>query len=149
MKYLVFVLNLTLIIAGVTLLGFGIHVYANMSFHRPIMGDDYYNVSLALMILGLSTLVVALLGCVASWKEYVYVIIINAVCYSVLTLGLIGVVAWLIVQKVRQGIYNLTGKIEIEGKSRQNAENKQTFHLTEKIEIEGKSRQNAENKLFT
>ena len=110
MKYLVFVLNLTLIIAGVTLLGFGIHVYANMSFHRPIMGDDYYNVSLALMILGLSTLVVALLGCVASWKEYVYVIIINAVCYSVLTLGLIGVVAWLIVQKVTSDIYNLRGK---------------------------------------
>ena len=31
-------------------------------------------------------------------------------------------------------------------KTRQNAENKQTFGLTYKIEIEGKTRQNAENK---
>ena len=37
-------------------------------------------------------------------------------------------------------------KIEIERKTRQNAENKQTFDLTGKIEIEGKTRQNAENK---
>ena len=43
----------------------------------------------------------------------------------------------------------MTGKIKIEGKirkTRQNAENKQTFDLTGKIEIEGKTRQNAENK---
>ena len=40
------------------------------------------------------------------------------------------------------------GKIENElrGKSRQNAENRQTFDLTGKIEIEGKTRQNAKNK---
>ena len=31
-------------------------------------------------------------------------------------------------------------------KSRQNAENKQTFDLSVEIEIEGKTRQNAENK---
>ena len=31
-------------------------------------------------------------------------------------------------------------------KSRQNAENKQTFDLSGKVEIEGKNRQNAENK---
>ena len=41
---------------------------------------------------------------------------------------------------------DLTGKIDIEGKTRQNAENKQTLDLTGKIEIEGKTRQNAENK---
>ena len=40
----------------------------------------------------------------------------------------------------------MTGKIEIEGKSRQNAVNKQTFDLTGKIEIVGKSCQIAENK---
>ena len=37
----------------------------------------------------------------------------------------------------------------MEGKTRQTAENKQTFYLTGKIEIEGKSgktRQNAKNK---
>ena len=32
------------------------------------------------------------------------------------------------------------------GKTRQSAENKQTFDLTRKIENEGKTRQNAENK---
>ena len=32
------------------------------------------------------------------------------------------------------------------GKTRQNAENKQTFDLTGKIEIEVKTRQNAENR---
>ena len=37
-------------------------------------------------------------------------------------------------------------KIKIEGKTRQIAENKQTFDLSGKIEIEGKNRQNAENK---
>ena len=39
-------------------------------------------------------------------------------------------------------------KIEIEGKTRQNVENKQTFDFRVKIEIEpeGKTRQNAENK---
>ena len=43
----------------------------------------------------------------------------------------------------------MTRKIEIEGKTRQNAaENKQTFDLTRKIEIdiEVKTRQKAENK---
>ena len=40
----------------------------------------------------------------------------------------------------------MTGKIEIEGKTRQNTENKQTLDLSGKIEIEGKTRQNAENK---
>ena len=34
-----------------------------------------------------------------------------------------------------------------EGKTCQNAENKQTFDLTRKIEVEGKTRQNIENKL--
>ena len=38
------------------------------------------------------------------------------------------------------------GKIEIGEKTRQNAENKQTFHLNGKIEIREKTRQNAENK---
>ena len=48
--------------------------------------------------------------------------------------------------------FDSTGKIKnsieikIEGKSRQNVENKQTFELTEKFEIEGKTRQHAENK---
>ena len=37
-------------------------------------------------------------------------------------------------------------KIEIEGKTCQNAENKQTFDLTRKNQITGKTRQNAENK---
>ena len=37
-------------------------------------------------------------------------------------------------------------KIEIEGKTRQNAENKQTFDLTRKLNFEEKTRQNAENK---
>ena len=36
-------------------------------------------------------------------------------------------------------------KIEVNEKSRQNAENKQTFGLTVKIEIIEKSRQNTEN----
>ena len=35
---------------------------------------------------------------------------------------------------------------EVEGKTRQNTENKQTFDLGRKIEIEGKTRQIAENK---
>ena len=35
------------------------------------------------------------------------------------------------------------------GKSRQNAENKQTFGLTGKIEIDEKSRSNVENKQMT
>ena len=34
---------------------------------------------------------------------------------------------------------DLTGKIEIEGKACQNAENKQTFGLTAKIEIRGQT----------
>ena len=38
------------------------------------------------------------------------------------------------------------GKIKIEEKTRQNAENKQTFDLTGKIEYDGKTRQNEENK---
>ena len=38
------------------------------------------------------------------------------------------------------------GIFEIERKTRQNAENKQTVGLTRKIEIEGKTRQNFENK---
>ena len=99
-KYLVFVLNMTLVLGGVTLLGFGVHVYLDMAIHRPIMGDDYHYVSLVLMILGLSTFLVALFGCLGSYKEYVFVVVINAVCYSLLTLGLFGVVAWLILQKV-------------------------------------------------
>ena len=37
------------------------------------------------------------------------------------------------------------GEIEFEGKTRQTAENKQTFDFTGKIEIEGKTRQNVEN----
>ena len=40
----------------------------------------------------------------------------------------------------------MSAKIDIEGKTRQNAKNKQTFDLTSKIEIEGKTRQNTENK---
>ena len=42
----------------------------------------------------------------------------------------------------------MTGKrkIEIEEKTRQNAENKQTLDLTGKIEIEEKTRQNTDNK---
>ena len=40
----------------------------------------------------------------------------------------------------------LTGKNEIEGKTRQNTENKQTSHLTRKIESEEKTRQITENK---
>ena len=99
-KYLVFVLNMTLVLGGVTLLGFGVHVYLDMAIHRPIMGDDYHYVSVVLMILGLSTFLVALFGCLGSYKEYVFVVVINAVCYSLLTLGLFGVVAWLILQKV-------------------------------------------------
>ena len=99
-KYLVFVLNMILVLGGVTLLGFGVHVYLDMAIHRPIMGDDYHYVSLVLMILGLSTFLVALFGCLGSYKEYVFVVVINAVCYSLLTLGLFGVVAWLILQKV-------------------------------------------------
>ena len=44
-------------------------------------------------------------------------------------------------------IWGLRGKIEIERKTCQNAENKQTFGLNGKIEIDGiKTRQNAENK---
>jgi len=99
-KYLVFVLNMTLVLGGVTLLGFGVHVYLDMAIHRPIMGDDYHYVSVVLMILGLSTFLVALFGCLGSYKEYVFVVVINAVCYSLLTLGLFGVVAWLILQKI-------------------------------------------------
>ena len=99
-KYLVFVLNMTLVLGGVVLLGIGVHVYLDMAMHRPIMGNEYHHVSLVLIILGLSTFLVALLGCLGSYKEYVFVVIINAVCYSVLTLGLFGVVAWLILQKV-------------------------------------------------
>ena len=42
---------------------------------------------------------------------------------------------------------NVHGKIEVEGeKTRQIAENKQTFDLSGKIEIKGKTRQNTENK---
>ena len=99
-KYLVFILNMTLVLGGVVLLGIGVHVYLDMAMHRPIMGNEYHHVSLVLIILGLSTFLVALLGCLGSYKEYVFVVIINAVCYSVLTLGLFGVVAWLILQKV-------------------------------------------------
>ena len=40
----------------------------------------------------------------------------------------------------------LRGKIEFEGKTCQNAENKQTFDLTRKIEFGGKTLQNIENK---
>lgn len=40
----------------------------------------------------------------------------------------------------------MTGKIDIEGKICQNAENKQSFDLTRKIDIVGKTRQNDENK---
>ena len=40
----------------------------------------------------------------------------------------------------------MQGKIEIHEKSRQNAENEQTFDFAGKIEIQGKSRQNDENK---
>ena len=106
-KYLVFVLNMTLVLGGVVLLGIGVHVYLDMAMHRPIMGNEYHHVSLVLIILGLSTFLVALLGCLGSYKEYVFVVIINAVCYSVLTLGLFGVVAWLILQKV---ILKISGK---------------------------------------
>ena len=99
-KYLVFILNMTLVLGGVVLLGIGVHVYLDMAMHRPIMGNEYHHVSLVLIILGLSTFLVALFGCLGSYKEYVFVVIINAVCYSVLTLSLFGVVAWLILQKV-------------------------------------------------
>ena len=37
-------------------------------------------------------------------------------------------------------------KLSVEWKSRQTAENKQTFDLSRKIDIEGKSRQTVENK---
>ena len=37
-------------------------------------------------------------------------------------------------------------KIEFEGKTRQTAENKQTFDFTGNIEFERKTRQNTENK---
>ena len=107
-KYLVFILNMTLVLGGVVLLGIGVHVYLDMAMHRPIMGNEYHHVSLVLMILGLSTFLVALFGCLGTYKEYVFVVIINAVCYSVLTLGLFGVVAWLILQKV---ILKIPGKI--------------------------------------
>ena len=40
----------------------------------------------------------------------------------------------------------MTGKIEIDEKTCQNAENKQTFGLTGKNEIDEKTCQNAENK---
>ena len=40
----------------------------------------------------------------------------------------------------------LTIKIEINEKTRQSAENKQTFDLTAKIEFEGKTRQNFKGK---
>ena len=40
----------------------------------------------------------------------------------------------------------MTGKLKFRGKSRQNAENKQTFDLTAKIGINEKIRQNTENK---
>ena len=98
---------MTLVLGGVVLLGIGVHVYLDMAMHRPIMGNEYHHVSLVLIILGLSTFLVALLGCLGSYKEYVFVVIINAVCYSVLTLGLFGVVAWLILQKV---ILKIPGK---------------------------------------
>ena len=42
-------------------------------------------------------------------------------------------------------LLDLKGKIEINEKTRQNAEDKQTFGLTGKIEIDEKTRQNAEN----
>ena len=56
-----------------------------------------------------------------------------------------------LLEKTRQNVgnkktFDLTAKIELEGKSCQNVENKQTFDVTAKIEIEGKSRQNTENK---
>ena len=37
-------------------------------------------------------------------------------------------------------------KLKLREKTRQNAENEQTFDFSRKIEIEGKTRQNAENK---
>ena len=40
----------------------------------------------------------------------------------------------------------MSGKIEIDGKTCQTAENKQTCDFSGKIQIDGKSRQNAENK---
>ena len=48
---------------------------------------------------------------------------------------------------IKNKLLRLRGKVEIDGKARQNAENKQTFDLTRTIEIEErKTRQNAENK---
>ena len=54
-------------------------------------------------------------------------------------------------EKTRQNTENkqtfdLTAKIKIEEKTRQTDGNKQTLDLTAKIEIDGNSRQNAENK---
>ena len=42
--------------------------------------------------------------------------------------------------------FDLKGKIGIERKTRQNAENKQTFDMTRKIGVERKTRQTTENK---
>ena len=50
-----------------------------------------------------------------------------------------------LVETLNEQTFDSTGKYEIEGKTRQSAENKQTSNLMGKIEIEGKTRQNAEN----
>ena len=102
-KYIVFTLDIALVLGGLILCGIGIHVILNMSIHSPIMGSQYQQVSIGIIIVGIVTFVTGLLGAIGTYREKFLVTVtclLNVTMMLVITVALFVIVAFLVIQKV-------------------------------------------------
>ena len=102
-KYIVFTLDLALILGGLILCGIGINAIFNMSVHVPIMGPQYQQVLIGIIIVGIVTFFTGLLGSIGTYKEKFLITVtclLNVTMMLVITIALFVIVVFLVIQKV-------------------------------------------------
>ncbi len=69
MKYFLFILNFFIFVIGAVFIGAGAFVQTQMKNYLDFLGNDYLNVSVVLIVLGVIVLIVGFFGCCGACTE--------------------------------------------------------------------------------